>query len=454
MRNLGASVLLLMCVAAMSTPAQAQFFAECSSGSKSELEQNIRAHEEHMHRLNRKLITGWYWQGPLPKSFQPVGLAEVRSRLAQMAPRKAAILFYAYNKQATRLCVWLVSATGPAISVVSPLGGVEMLRRLRPESMATLGVTTRSDPVRKKAMSKEAFDQQMAALDQELKALKAGPSPPPPLSALGKTLLPGEVVLAIAKEKIDTLIVIPVFDLGLIPFAALPIGGGRMLIDDVSIVVAPGFFVFHEAQRAAKHDFAGALVVGNPYREDPEWHLARLPGAEAEAREIAAGAGVTPLIGPGATKSAILARLRKTPHPPLIYIAAHGVADDANPLDGGFLALSDGRWTGREIVKQVPRDSARPLVVLSACQTALGKDFDVGTIGIARAWHEVGASNVVMSLWLVGDRSTQLLMTRFIKFAQEAPPDKALRKAILERRGEDPRVVAWAGFAVFGAPER
>ena len=163
--------------------------------------------------------------------------------------------------------------------------------------------------------------------------------------------------------------------------------------------------------------------------------------------------GVNPLIGTMATKSAIFARLRKKSAPQLIYFAAHGVADDANPLDGGFLALSDVRWTGREIVRQTPRNIGRPLVVLSACQTGLGKNFEVGTIGLARAWHEVGASNVVMSLWLVGDRQTKLLMTRFMEHARGTPPDKALQQAMLERRREDPRVTAWASFAVFGAPE-
>lgn len=450
MRIVTAATLALACIAGVLKPAQAQFFAECRSGSKGELERDIRAHEEHMHRLNRKLVTGWYWQGPLPANLQPVGLAGVRSRLAQMARRKAAVLFYAYDGQSKRFCAWLISATGPEVSAVAPLRGVESLRSLRPEIMASLGVTKRSLPVRRSAMSKEAFEREMAALDRELATLRAEPR----AKLAPETLLPGKIVAAITAQGIDTLIIIPVFDLGVVPFAALPIDEGRMLIDAVSIVIAPGFFVFHEASRKAAHDFAGALVVGNPYREDPDWHLARLPGAEAEASEIAAQAGVEPLIGPRATRSAILARLRKSPKPPLIYFAAHGIADDANPLDGGFLALSDGRWTGREIVKQVPRNAARPLVVLSACQTGLGKNFDVGTIGIARAWHEAGASNVVMSLWLVGDRSTQSLMTRFIRFAQNLPPDKALRRAMLERRGKDPRVVAWASFAVFGAPEQ
>ena len=450
MRIPTALTLVALCMGALSTPAQAQFFIKCRSASPSELKRNIHAHEEHMYRLQKKLITGFYYQGKLPSHLKHVGLAGVRKRLSELTDRKPAVLFYAYDGHSERLCVWLISATGADVSAAVRLGNVDMLRGLRPELIAALGVTTRSLPVPRSEMSKEAFERKMAAANQELEKLAAGNS----LARLSETLLPDKIVEEIDREKIDTLIVMPVFDLGVVPFAALPISKGRNLIDAVSIVVAPGFFVFQEARLKAQRDFAGALVVGNPYAQDPGWHLAALPGAEAEAKQVAVLASVEPLIGPRATKSAILARLRKSPAPPLIFIAAHGIADDVNPLDGGFLVLSDGRWTGRDIVRRVPPGLGRPLVVLSACQTGLGKDFEVGTIGIARAWYEAGASNVVMSLWLVGDRSTQLLLTRFIEFARSAPPDKALRSAMLEARARDPRVAAWASFAVFGAPEQ
>ena len=56
---------------------------------------------------------------------------------------------------------------------------------------------------------------------------------------------------------------------------------------------------------------------------------------------------------------------------------------------------------------------------MSACQTGLGKVFDVGNTGLTRAWHSAGASNVVMSLWNVHDDATKLLMTKFIEFAKK-----------------------------------
>jgi CHAT domain-containing protein len=82
----------------------------------------------------------------------------------------------------------------------------------------------------------------------------------------------------------------------------------------------------------------------------------------------------------------------------------------------------------------------------------LGKDFDVGTIGLARAFHMAGASTVVMSLWSVEDKSTEFLMTQFMKYVRECPVDLALRLAMQRTRELYPDPVSWAGFSLYGAP--
>src|SRR5262249_48727953 len=54
------------------------------------------------------------------------------------------------------------------------------------------------------------------------------------------------------------------------------------------------------------------------------------------------------------------------------------------------------------------------LAVLSACQTALGKDAGgEGLLGLQRAFQVAGCRSVVASLWKVDDRATQDLMTAF-----------------------------------------
>jgi CHAT domain-containing protein len=72
------------------------------------------------------------------------------------------------------------------------------------------------------------------------------------------------------------------------------------------------------------------------------------------------------------------------------------------------------------------------LVVLSACNTALGKDIrGEGLVGLVRGFMYAGAANVVSSLWRVDDTAAAEFMTRFYKGMIEGhmKPAAALRAA-------------------------
>lgn len=73
--------------------------------------------------------------------------------------------------------------------------------------------------------------------------------------------------------------------------------------------------------------------------------------------------------------------------------------------------LEDGILTAREIA-QVDLSGAE-LVVLSACQTGLGEVKDDGVFGIQRGFKKAGAKTLLMSLWSVDDKATDLMMTSF-----------------------------------------
>ena len=73
--------------------------------------------------------------------------------------------------------------------------------------------------------------------------------------------------------------------------------------------------------------------------------------------------------------------------------------------------LEDGILTSQEITSLDFRKV--DLVVLSACQTALGDMTGDGVFGLQRGFKKAGAKTLLMSLWKVDDTATQILMTRF-----------------------------------------
>ena len=95
------------------------------------------------------------------------------------------------------------------------------------------------------------------------------------------------------------------------------------------------------------------------------------------------------------------------------------------------------------------------LVVLSACETALGKGVEgEGMVGLTRGFMYAGASRVMASLWNIDDRATADQMKYFYRalLGQGMRPAAALRAAQLKMR-QDPRWRSpyfWATFQIQG----
>ena len=123
----------------------------------------------------------------------------------------------------------------------------------------------------------------------------------------------------------------------------------------------------------------------------------------------------------------------------ILHIAAHGKVENERPLDS-FVALTipedDDRDNGLlqawEIFESVRLDA--DLVVLSACETAVGKELGGdGLIGLTRAFQYAGARTVAATLWNVQDQTTAELMIRFYRHLRAGQPkDVALQKSQVE----------------------
>ena len=141
-----------------------------------------------------------------------------------------------------------------------------------------------------------------------------------------------------------------------------------------------------------------------------------------------------------------------------IHIATHGIVDPEEPKLSGILlypkdAENDGILFSGEIYDL---ELNADLIVLSACETGLGKvSKSEGIIGLSRALMYAGSDNTIVSLWKVSDVSTNNLMVDFYKNLLEDEEDKAkaLHSAKLKmiEKGESfAHPFFWSPFVLIG----
>ena len=92
------------------------------------------------------------------------------------------------------------------------------------------------------------------------------------------------------------------------------------------------------------------------------------------------------------------------------------------------------------------------MVVLSACQTGLGKATSEGLYGLQRAFKKAGVGTIVMSLWNVSDKTTSEFMTTFYECLANKNNAWNKRKAFEETkeiiRKKHPDPFHWAAFVM------
>lgn len=145
----------------------------------------------------------------------------------------------------------------------------------------------------------------------------------------------------------------------------------------------------------------------------------------------------------------------------ILHFATHGILNSTHPdLSGLVLSLvnekgqpQDGFFRLHEIYNlKLNAD----LVVLSACQTGLGKEVKgEGLIGLTRGFMYAGAPRVIASLWKVNDSATAELMKIFYqkmlgekKLSAAAALRAAQVELLQQKRWAHPSF--WAAFTLQG----
>jgi CHAT domain-containing protein len=147
----------------------------------------------------------------------------------------------------------------------------------------------------------------------------------------------------------------------------------------------------------------------------------------------------------------------------LLLFATHGIFDDTNPeLSGIITSLVDKDGKAQKGFLRLNDifnlDLPAELIVLSACESGLGKEVQgEGLIGLTRGLMYAGSARIVVSLWKVNDQATSLLMQGlYTQILREGKtPAVALREAQLklwqQKQWQNPRF--WSAFTIQGTWE-
>ena len=392
-----------------------------------------------------------------PRSF-----AEIQAAL----PPGTVLLDYWLGE--TRSFVWVVRRTGLSLAILPTQGTIAAQSRL---AARALGVPPGRLPTRESRISR-----------------------------LAETLF-GPIVGRLSGESF---VVVLDGELFTVPFAALPVPGGgggtERLIDRGSVITLPSASLALEIRDAVTRRPSasrGLFAVGDPVFGCPDDRLAcavraekvsaeglvgvaariqallagpaggrdatagELPrigrtGSEVAAiRGLAGSGGVTEQIGFAASRSAVLGAPLESFR--ILHFATHGLVDPARPTRSGLalarLGPAGGKLAGDSFLRLGDLSGRRllaDLVVLSACDTALGRETrGEGPQSLGRAFLAAGAANAVVSLWRVDDSSTEELMVGFYRQLLESglPAAAALRQSQLAVRARS----GWSDPYYWGA---
>jgi CHAT domain-containing protein len=213
------------------------------------------------------------------------------------------------------------------------------------------------------------------------------------------------------------------------------------LITDPGKNSAPVYFIENAAVsytysgRFLLHDFE-KVVTGNmeyflgfaPVNYPARFGLADLSGSEGSVKKLSAYfSGSEIITGKAATKAEFLNKYASFE---IVQLYTH--ASDSGSTGDPVIYFADSALYLSELLP-VPSSATR-LIILSACETAKGKNYEgEGIFSFNRAFAEAGVPSATVNLWSVDDLSAYRLSELFYKhLSRGMPSDKALQEAKIE----------------------
>ena len=264
----------------------------------------------------------------------------------------------------------------------------------------------------------------LAQLDRLVNAFRNEPGDPVAAEALGSALLP-QGTLPAAPARIH---IVPTGPLLRVSFAALRVSGKRLL-DRYEIVYAPSVTGL-AAMTVERGDRDGAATVLADTRS-------QLRHARSELKHVVDATGAIPHVGADATVAALRASARGS----LLHVISHSGLG----VDGGYLALADGKVSAADIVawRIGPR-----LAVLPTCSSAATAGREMWG-SLAAAFLAAGSLHVVATVTSVEDSVGLEFTRRFYRAGGAHDPVGGTARAQREMAGGHP-VAAWSSFVVAG----
>lgn len=242
--------------------------------------------------------------------------------------------------------------------------------------------------------------------------------------------------------------IVPVGPLTYVPFAALLRSASpqpEYAIERYAFGYLPSLYLWDLVQDHQSAHLKSAFILGDPDGS--------LPGARLEAGRVhdILQNGAEPYLGEKATQEALQAQAQSSG---LIHLATHGKLDEDKP-ENSYLLLADGRRLSVVDAYSLLDLKKTDLVVLSACETGLGKQgLEYATL--ARSFAGAGAPSIMATLWSVNDRSTPALIEAFYK-NRAGGDDNIIALAKAQRqllKGDEKlrKPGLWASYILLGKP--